>query len=382
MSNGNENPSGIKIGIDGRLWNQTGIGRYIKNICINLSEIDKKNEYVLFARSEDKNEIEKVISKKNWKIVIANIKWHSLKEQSSFPKLINKENVDVMHFTYQQSIPVFYKKPYIVTIHDLIKHHYITGRSSSNPYWLLGFKMMSYKVLINIGSRNAVKIIAVSQSTKDEIFDHLTINKRNIEVIYEGVDDFKVSGTEKNEIGEYFLYVGNVYQHKNTDNLIKAFKKVIEKKSVKLVFVGRDDYFLKKLKKDVKKLIESKQIIFIEKATDRDMVSLYKNSVALIRPSFMEGFSLPPLEAFESGTLVLVSDIPVHKEILKDKAIYFNPSDFVDMESKMLYVLTLDKKKRDEMIKDGKNIANIFSWKKTAEETLKVYENIFSSSTT
>ncbi len=373
----------MTIGIDARLWNQTGVGRYIRNLTLNLLDIDKENSYVLFVRALDRDEIESQISKfkiKNLKleIVIANIAWHSLKEQLNFPKIIDKENVDVMHFTYQQSVPIFYKKPYVITIHDLIKHHYITGRSSTNPYWLLGFKMIAYKTLINIGSKNANKIIAVSQSTRDEIVDHLTVNKRNIDVIYEGVDDFKISKPGKNEIGDYFLFVGNVFQHKNTNNLIKAFKKVIEAKDVKLVFLGRQDYFLEKLKKDVKKLIDSNQIMFIESASDSEMATLYKNSICLIRPSFMEGFSLPPLEAFESGTLALVSDIPVHKEILKDFAIYFNPRDFVDMESKMNYVLSLDKKKREAMIKNGKNLADKFSWKKTAEETLKVYENIFS----
>ena len=55
----------MKIGIDARLWNQTGVGRYIRNLIINLSEIDEKNEYVVFARSDDEAEIKSVIGK-NW----------------------------------------------------------------------------------------------------------------------------------------------------------------------------------------------------------------------------------------------------------------------------------------------------------------------------
>lgn len=369
----------MKIGVDARLWNQTGVGRYIKNICINLSEIDNKNDYVLFVRSIDRREIEKEIKNKNWKIITTDIKWHSIKEQINFPKIINKEKLDVMHFPYQLSIPIFYKKPFVITIHDLIRHHYITGRSSSNPYWLLGFKMVAYKSLLSAGARKAKKIIAVSNDTKNEIFDHLPVNKKNVEVIYEAADDFIYKSDKKNEFGKYFLFIGNVYQHKNTNNLIKAFKKISETSNVKLVFVGREDYFLKNLKKDVKNQIEKNQIIFIEDAKDTDIASLYSSSVALIRPSFMEGFSLPPLEALKCGTIALVSDIPVHREILKDTAIYFNPKDFVDMEEKMLYVLSLDKAKRETLINDGRKLANKFSWEKTAEETLRVYESCFSS---
>jgi len=372
---GEEKKESMKIGIDGRLWNVTGLGRYIRNLCINLSEIDHKNEYVLFIKSSDWGSVDNKIKNNKWKIVKVDIKWHSINEQRKFPKIIEKENVDLMHFTYQQSVPVFYKKPFIITIHDLIKHHYITGRSSSNPYWLLGFKMLAYKTLISISSRNAKKIITVSDATRDEIFDHLPVNKRNVEVIYEAVDDIGLPTEKKNDFGDYFLFVGNVYQHKNTDNLIKAFKKISQSKNVKLVFVGKEDYFLKDLKKSVRKFVDSKQIIFMESVTDSEIASLYKNAIALIRPSFMEGFSLPPLEALRCGTLALVSDIPVHREILKNDAIYFNPKDFVDMSEKMHYVLNLDKEKREEMIKNGKKLASRFAWKKTAELTLKIYEN-------
>ncbi len=365
----------MRIGIDARLWNQTGIGRYIRNICINLQKIDTKNEYVLFVRNEDRKDIESEIKNKNWKIVATSIKWHSIKEQISFPKTIEKEKLDVVHFPYQLSIPVRYKKPYVITIHDLIRHHFVTGRSSQDAYWLLGFKMLFYKVLINIGAKNAKKIIAVSGTTRDEIFDHLTVNKNNVEVIYEAADDFEVSELQEINIGKYFLYVGNVYQHKNVDKLIDAFKKLIEKKDAKLVFVGKKDYFYEKLIESVSGLTREGKIIFDENATDEKLAGYYKNAVCLVRPSLMEGFSLPPLEAMSVGSLVLASDIPVHKELFGDNIFYFNPTDPVDIEKQMNYVLDLKDKTRSEKIKEGKLLAKKFSWEKAAKETLKVYES-------
>ena len=79
----------MKIGIDARFSNESGVGRYIRNLIKNLSEIDTKNEYVLFVSPQFDKKIIK--DKKNWKIITTNIRWHSLNEQLKFPNLLNKE---------------------------------------------------------------------------------------------------------------------------------------------------------------------------------------------------------------------------------------------------------------------------------------------------
>ncbi len=375
MSKDAEISNGMRIGIDARLWNQTGVGRYIRNIVLNLQKIDKKNSYVLFIIKKDEAEIRKEIKNHNWKIVIADFRWHSISEQFKFPRLLNKEKLDIMHFTYQQSVPILYRKPFVMTIHDLIKHHFITGRSSTNPYWLLGFKMLAYKTLINIAARNAKKIIAVSRSTKEEIADHLIANKSNVEVVYEAADDFIYKTDLKIEAKNYFLFVGNVYPHKNTDKMIKAFKKISEKKDIEMVFIGNEDYFYKRLKNDLSGLIQKGKIIIDYGSSDKKLSAYYRNAICLIRPSLMEGFSLPPLEAMACDCLVLGSDIPVHKEIFGESIIYFNPLDAVDIEAKMNYVLDLDKNTREKFIKRGKEISREFSWEKSARQTLNIYES-------
>src|ERR1035437_5626990 len=112
----------MRIGIDARLWEQTGVGRYIRNIIANLQKIDKKNHYVLFIRSQDLESVSAQVKNKNWEIVETNIKWHSLSEQVQFPLVLNKAKLDLVHFPYF-SVPILYKKPYVVTIHDLIIDH-------------------------------------------------------------------------------------------------------------------------------------------------------------------------------------------------------------------------------------------------------------------
>src|SRR5688500_13416898 len=98
----------MKIGIDCRLWNETGVGRYIRNLVGQLQEIDKKNEYVLFMLPKDVANSKWKMENGKWKIVLADIRWHSVEEQVKFPKILEKENLDLMHFPYF-SVPIRYK---------------------------------------------------------------------------------------------------------------------------------------------------------------------------------------------------------------------------------------------------------------------------------
>lgn len=367
-------PQRMKIGIDARLWSQTGIGRYVRNLILNLAEIDNKNEYVIFVVKKDREEIGIKLKKySNWKIVVFNTKWHSILEQINFPKVINKEKIDLMHFPYF-SVPIFYRGSYVVTIHDLIYHHFISGEASTLPLWLYGFKMLAYRLIINTAAKRSKKIIAVSHFTKEDIIENLMVNKRKIEVVYEGANDFKSLSGEKVDYKDYFLFVGNVYPHKNAEKLVKAFEEFSKNNDYKLVFVGKDDYFYQKLRKTTKKLEKAGKVIYEFDITDKKLTALYKNSLALIRPSLMEGFSLPPIEALMAGTIPLVSDIPVHREILGDRAIYFNQKDIYDIVSKMNFVAKLTNQKREELISKGKERISSFSWKKAAQETLHIYE--------
>lgn len=94
----------MKIGIDCRLWNQTGVGRYIRNLVNNLDKADHKNDYVLFMRHKDAGELK--IKNSKFNVVEVDAPWHSLNEQLVFPKILNSQNLDLMHFTYF-SIPFF-----------------------------------------------------------------------------------------------------------------------------------------------------------------------------------------------------------------------------------------------------------------------------------
>lgn len=367
----------MKIGIDARLWDQTGVGRYIRNLCINLQKIDKKNQYVLFARTNDLENIKKNIKNPNWKLVKADIRWHSIAEQIKFSSIIDKENLDLMHFPYF-SLPILYKKPYVVTIHDLIINHFPTGKASTLFPIFYYLKLFSYKYIIFMGAKNAKKIITPSVATKEEVMDHLKVDSKKIVVTLEAADEniSKESSLQaiKQISGKYFLSVGNAYPHKNLEILLDAFKDLKnEMQDVKLVLVGKNDYFYERIKKRAEDLNISKDVLFFGKATDQELSYLYKNAICLVMPSLMEGFGLPILEAMANKCLVICSDIPSLREIAKNNAIYFSPNNKEEIRKALEKAYKKDFK--EDMLENAFNQSKEFSWEKTAKETLKIYES-------
>ena len=390
------------FGIDARLWDETGVGRYIRNLVDQLQRIDQKNRYILFVLANNyvklAGQIENSKIRDRWKIVKADIRWHTIEEQVKFAQILYKENLDLMHFPYF-SFPFLYKKKIVITIHDLILHHHATGQATTLPKFVYGAKLLGYKFLLQSGANHAGKIITVSQTTKKAIIEHLHIPEDKVIVTYEGVDqrisNFKSFKPHSNPLlkGErdnrkYFLYVGNAYPHKNLERLVNAFSEMISNlfrinsnkiglEDVKLIFVGKEDYFYKKLKKRVGQLQCSSSIIFKHSVTDEELANLYQHAVALVLPSLMEGFGLPSVEAMANDCLVLSSDIPVFKEICKDAAVYFNPTSVQDIAEKMTEVYK-EQSKFTKNKKIGLELSKNFSWGKMAKETLGIYENCVS----
>ncbi len=371
----------LRIGIDARLWDETGVGRYTRNLIRQIELQDKKNDYVVFFYKRASHPIPiEIIQLRarnpHWKFIFTNIRWHSIREQADFPKLIAKEKLDVMHFPYF-SVPFSYNRPYVVTIHDLIINHFPTGRASTLPLPVYYIKHFAYRSLVKHISRKASKIITVSNATREEIIDHLSAPPEKIVVTYEGIDTHFATkkNTTKAKYDNYFLFVGNAYPHKNPEILVEAFAKIVtEYPETKLFFVGAKNYFYNRLQEVVEQYHLEKNIIFLGKVSDATLQTLYQHAHALITPSLMEGFGLPGLEAMQQKCLVLASDIPVYKEIYGDAAVYFDPRSQDSIHATITSVLR-DRKKFDKLIEKGLVQIKRYSWKKMAKETIQIYES-------
>ena len=167
------------------------------------------------------------------------------------------------------------------------------------------------------------------------------------------------------------MYVGNAYPHKNVEVLIHAFdafKKTPQGKDFHLVLIGSDTMFYKRLHVLVETLSSKDAIQFTGLISDELLIHAYTNAHCLVFPSLSEGFGLPALEALSLGCPVICSDIPIFHEILGNSATYFDPKS---VDSLVSILCSVSNKREIPDI----NVLKRYSWKKMAEETLKVYES-------
>ena len=366
----------MRIGIDARLINETGVGRYIRNLLRELADQDLNNEYTVFLRERDFSHF--AIPNPRWHKRKAEVVWHSVAEQFFLPWIFLKEHLDIVHVPYFNA-PIFYPGKYIVTIHDLTILHFDTGKASTLPYWIYKIRRIGYRIVLFAGIKRASHIIAVSESVRRDILATFDEKEERVSVTYEGIEpDFlstvKRSSKQIPGHGDFFLYVGNVYPHKNVEMLLQAY--VVYKNRVKnpakLVFVGPDDYFYRQMELLTVSLGLEKFITVLHNESDKALALLYRSATALLFPSLMEGFGLPALEAIASGCRVICSDIPVFHEILGAYAIFVDtniPDNFASaMES-----AHITPHNASAFRKEVFPILSKYSWKKMAEKTLSLY---------
>ncbi|MFA5961884.1 MAG: glycosyltransferase family 1 protein [Parcubacteria group bacterium] len=373
----------MKIGIDARFFGSVGkgLGRYTQKLIEKLEEIDPVNEYFVFLKKENYDEYQPKNSQ--FKKVLANYHWYSFAEQLFFPWMLRGYKLDLVHFPHF-NVPIFYRKKFIVTIHDLILIHFPTIKNTTLNPLFYRLKFLAYRLIINSAVRRSEKIIAVSHFTKKDILENYqNIAEDKVVVTYEACEDFCMLSPNRDDkileyygiIKPYLIYVGNAYPHKNLENLVRAFSSLSTKyPDLRLVFVGKEDYFYLRLKKLI--IAEKIQkIIFAGHVPDYELDTLQHNAKAYVFPSLYEGFGLPPLEAMAKGTPVISSNHPCMQEILEDSAYYFNGKNKTEIAQAIDTILT-DNILRKKMIAAGYAQIRKYSWKRMAKETLGIYESI------
>lgn len=381
-----------RIGIDARFYGPLGkgLGRYVQEVVDRVIKMDEHNYYVIFLCAENFDDFK--ITGERVKKVLTTARWYSLSEQILMPYYIWREKLDLVHFPHF-NVPVFCPTKFIVTIHDLILTKFPTTRATTWGPIMYKLKKFGYKITIWLAVKRARKIIAVSDFTKNDIVENFKINLNKIAVTYEGIanldadkkgnnDNDKETLLGYNIISPYLLYVGSAYPHKNLDGLVSAFRKIEEKiPQIKLVLVGKEDYFYSQVKRGAanldlwKKNNSDSPIVFSGYIPDADLKIVYRNASAYVFPSFYEGFGLPPLEAMANGCPVASSNKASMPEILGEAAVYFNPENEDEMVAAIVRV-TLDERLREELRRQGYQQIKKFNWSDCAKKTLAIYNEI------
>jgi len=301
-----------------------------------------------------------------------------------FIRMLNREN-SVIHLPNHHlgRYGVFLRVPYIITVHDLIRYFDLKGHGTFIHRPNLRDKL--YLSLDYKGVKKAARIIAVSQTTKDDLIKHLGIPEERISVVYEGVDHqlFKPTSrrfTERRFTDyPYLLFVGSEHPRKNFAGLLKAFSRLKSErrfKNLKLVKVGKaggsEAEFRKHTLQVINELEISADIIFTDYVAEEELPVYYSNAKCFILPSFYEGFGFPPLEAMACGCPVIVSNRSSLPEIAGEAAIQVGPNDIEGIATAIRGVLTYQEL-RKSLINKGFKRAARFTWEHTAEQTLQVY---------
>lgn len=377
----------MRIGIDARFYGPsagTGIGRYTNRLIEQLEALDDENEYVIFLRHENFGFY--TPTNPRFSKVRAPWRWYSLGEQVGFPKLLRSHRLDLVHFL-NFNVPLFSPQPFVVTIHDLILSKFPTARASTlEPafYWL---KQTAYNLVIRTAIRRSRAIIAVTESTKRDVVSGFGVSPRKITVTYEACDAAQPLPLARRDFverelgvrGPFLLNVGTAYPHKNLERLVDVVGMLRERGlKISLVLVGREDYFLQRLKRLVadRRLNEHQPVVVFTGYVHDDVLDLlYRKAKLYVCSSFYEGFGLSGLEAMARGLPVAASNTSSLPEVYGDAAEYFNPNSAPEMAN-VIERLLHDEPRLRELRERGQERVKRFSWRRMAEETLAVYTSV------
>lgn len=339
-----------RIAVDCRMLKNSGIGVYLRNILrVWLSE--SNHEFLLIGK--DREIREEFASFQNFEVLPCEIPIFSLKEKLSFPtREINRCDA---FYSPNFNLPMGVKVPLFMTLHDVVPLDYKDFTSS------LGRSVR--RQFLNFAVRRAEHIFTVSEFTKQRIL-HYFPKQRNITVAYNGINsslmNYKSGVCGRKYDFPYAIYVGNIKRHKGLDVLVEAWESLDKK----LVIVG-DVAGLKSADEATFRRMQANENIILAGriASDEELYSLIENAEMLVQPSRYEGFGIPPLEALWLGTRVVLSDIPVFREVYGDL-----PVRFFEAENPQSLLSAISNPNTDSV--PQKVLAERFSYQSTARTIL------------
>ncbi len=369
----------MRIGLDARdaLRRESGISTLTMFLCRALAEIESGDDFFQYLDSfagegpsnpgliSDRGFHTRVLSGSGqvWK-------------QIRLPAALRRDRIDVFH-SMTSTIPFVRPCPTVVTVCDLFFEAHPEFAPAGNR-----FKM---RRLFSYAARHADHIIAISDTTKQDLIKFYGVGEDRITVIYPAANPFYrlLNETEDAERSKavmashdleqpFLLHVGGMTENRNIAGLLDAVS-LLKKSGFKprLVLVGRSFWGFD-LKAELAKRLLCDEVIEIKYAPSDDLRVLYNQAAALLLPSLYEGFGLPILEAMACGTPVITSNLSVMPEAAGDAALLIDPLDPGAIAAAVEQIMG-DKTLRDTLIAKGLKRVERFTWPANAAQTLEVY---------
>ncbi|MDE7427239.1 MAG: glycosyltransferase family 4 protein [Muribaculaceae bacterium] len=275
---------------------------------------------------------------------------------------------DIFHPTdYRDYFFRYLKRPYVITVHDMQFLDYV-DRGIFSP---------EYGEVIKRVILNARGIIAISNTTRENLLNSLDVNPDRVSVVYHGFQAEPIVSTRARWLpSKYILYVGQRSDYKNFSTFFEAFKRMAHKDpDLNLVCTGKP---FTPAEKDTIARAGLMSRVHHRLVRQHDMHMLYAHAACFVFPSRMEGFGMPVLEAYAAGCPVALSNASCLPEIGGNGALYFHPGD-PDQMVRTITALVYDPSVNIPIRQEARRRLRQFSWEKCGRETAQVYEKTLGS---
>lgn len=371
----------LTIGYDAKraVCNRTGIGNYSRVLIDCMSSLYPDNNYILYSpKQKDSPELSNLLKKDNVRLYIPGTlgrKFGSIWRSLEVTRLCLEDNVSLYH-GLSNELPLNIGRsgiPSVVTIHDVIWRRLPQNYSAIDRH--------IYDIKYGMSAKNATRVIAISQRTKEDIVNDFGISPDKVDVVYqmcnpifsERVDvAVKEQVKAKYQLPEVFiLSVGTIEYRKNQLLAVKALLALPEE--VHLVLVGHPHKsYYKDMMNFIAKHRLEKRVLWLRNVPNGDLPALYALACVCSYPSRYEGFGLPIVESLSVGTPVIAATGSCLEEAGGPGAIYVNP-DSVDEYSEAAKTLILDNYRHHKYADCGKNYVRRFNARQFAQDTMQSY---------
>ncbi len=372
----------MRIAIEANaFWrNRAGTGTYVRNLFGALEAIAPEHDYLyLTAAAVDAAASLDVAQRGRVQRLINGLRQMAWL-QVSLPLQLRRTGADLFHAPAMIG-PFWQPCPTVFTILDLAVIEY---PEVFDPLW------RSYVLLnLRLALARAGAVIAISESTRQDVLRHFSLRPELVRVVYFGcdprfrpVDNAELRESVRANFGlpeRFILYVGTLEPRKNVPRLLQAFHHLKAEGRIphKLVMVGERGWLYHDIFQELQALGLENEVLFVGYVDHDQLPVIYGMSEMLVLPSLYEGFGLPPLEAMACGCPVVTSNASSLPEVVGEAALCVDPYD-VRAIAEAMATLVFRPERRLDLVCRGLERARLFSWERAAAETLEVYVQITS----
>ncbi len=341
----------------------TGTEHYSRELIRALIALNQKHQLTLYFRDAPPDDLFPPSEYVTYKVIPFKRLWTHVR----FAAAILRDKPDLT-FVPAHTLPLLFPGKAIVTVHDLGYKHF--------PQAHTGFQRWYLDYSTRHSARRANMVFVDSQATADDLTHFYGTNKKKIQVVYPGVEAPEYNDVDVfqkyNLPPRYFLFIGTLQPRKNIEGIVRAYRAYRERveKPAGLVLAGGKGWLY-----DERWTVGVEGVHLPGYIDEEDKAHLYANAVALVFPSFYEGFGFPVVEALHIGLPAIISNTSSLPEIAGDAALQVDPNDSFQIAIAMMRVET-DYTLREDLREAGYKRVRQFQWERAARRVLAYFEHV------